>query len=192
MSDDGKNPFGGGNPHGLYVPMSEDEQEVLVRLVETKDVVLIIHGWAKMPNPKIKVGDLRVSVEFVLNFSGGGPAPKKIYYLDLELQTGSGYTLAKNRLPTLYSNKPVEVVNGTSLAFAWDIAIHHMDPALVKMLKPGAIGLTSRRLDKDSKDATLTGNMRLDDAKRAMLTEIRSGEKAVAADTAAELKKAGG
>ena len=45
----------------------------------------------------------------------------------------------------------------------WDIAIDRISPAVVKMIKPGATGLTSRWTDKDTGDMDYTGgNMNLD------------------------------
>ena len=39
------NVFGGKNPHGMYVPMTDEELEVLVRVAEAKEFKLVIKDW---------------------------------------------------------------------------------------------------------------------------------------------------
>ncbi len=166
-----KNPFGGGNPHGLYVPMSEDEQEVIARLVEAQDLELVVHGWGVSQNPQIIYGDLRIAVPITIDFNGlAGPAT--LHYFDLELRTQARMTLFKQRMPI---DPPLVVHNGMFLEMAWDIAIDHMDPNLVKMIKPGALGLTSRRIDKDTGQRSKYGNMDLDARKKVQIQMIDGG-----------------
>lgn len=167
--------FGGKNPHGNYVPMSEDEQEVLQRLVDTNDLIVIIHGWGFFENPKISFGDFRVSIPLTINFLKPA-APQDVWFFDMELKSRStGMTLVKQRLPTLIEGRPFQACAGVELDMVWDIAIHHMDPAFVKAIKPGAIGLTSRRLDRDTGNATLAGNMKLDGKQRENLQWLEKG-----------------
>lgn len=168
-SESDTNLFGGKNPNGLYVPMSDVEQEVLQRLIETKDLMVIIHGWGFMENPGISFGDFRVSIPMTIAFDK--PAhPMDVYFLDLELKSkATGMTLVKERLPTIYGGKPLQVMAGMVIEMVWDIAIHHMSPEFVKAIKPGAIGLTTRRLDKETGNATLAGNMRLTEEQKFAL-----------------------
>lgn len=182
---DKTNLFGGKNAHGLYVPMSEVEQEAIVRLVEAQDLVLLIHGWGHLNKPRFLVGDHRIGVQFRLTFHRP-PGPMPVYFFDLELQTRSGISLVKERMPTLYNGKPVSVMAGVYLDMQWDIAIHSMDPRLVKMLMPGAIGLTSRRQDKDTGEMTARGNMKLDDNQAQALQHLEVSQ---AANRAADAKQ---
>jgi len=170
----GKNVFGGSNRRGLYVPMSEDEQEVLHRLVEAEDIQLIIHGWGTLDKPRFLIGDHRVGVNFRLTFNR--PAvPMPVWFFDLELKTRTGISLVKERLPAVYNGQPVQVAAGTFLDMQWDIALHSMDPQLVKLLKPGATGLTSRRQDKDTGQMTTEGNMKLTAKQKRTLHEMEAG-----------------
>jgi hypothetical protein len=186
MSNDEKNPFGGGNPHGLYVPMSPDEQEVIARLVESQDLEVVVHGWGVSENPHIIFGDLRVTVPITIDFNGLA-GPTTIHYFDLELRTQAGMRLIKQRMPL---NPPQIVHNGMFLEMAWDIAIDHMDPNLVKMIKPGAVGLTSRRLDRETRERTEHGNMDLDDRKKFQLKMVDGGAAKIRADDAKRAVKA--
>ena len=171
---DEKNTFGGGNPNSLYVPMSEDEQEVLQRLVAAQDLRVVIHGWGHIDAPVVTVGDARISILLDLTFHK--PAtPIPVHFFDLELQTGSGHCVFKNRQP-LKGGEPMLIGASLHLVFAWDIMIHHMNPEFVKMFKPGAIGLTSRRIDKDTGEATLTGNMAVTPHQRKLLQHLKAGE----------------
>lgn len=173
-----KNAFGGGNKKSLYTPMSEDEQEVLSRLVLAKDLDVFIVGWGHIKGVSAKFGDLRLDIPLQINFSA--PAvPMDVNYFDLELRTGSGMLLYKERQSTLYNNQPLKVGAGTNLAMVWSIAIRSMDPRVVKMYKPGASGLTSRWLDKDTGEFTLFGNARLSGSHKDLLIKLRSGESRV-------------
>jgi hypothetical protein len=187
MSD--KNPFGGANVNSLYVPLSETEQEVLSRLVEADDLEVVIHGWGILHRPQILFGDLRVSIMFRLDFNA--PAvPQPVHYFDLELRTRAGMTLFKERQPTVYGGKPLQVAAGVSVDLAWDIALHHIDPKIVKAIKPGAVGLTSRRLDKETGEPTFKGNMDLSGAQKKLLRIMREGEDRVRKDDAKKVLRA--
>ena len=163
MTDKPKNTFGGANQHGLYVPMTDVEQEVLGRLVENKDLEIRIDGWGVVHNPHVRFGDHRVELVFQLDFHK--PAePIAVTFFDLELRTVSGKKrLLRKRYPLSNNGQPMMVGAGLSLTLGWDIAIDHMSPELVKAVKPGAIGLTTRRLDATTGNRTLLGNMNLDE-----------------------------
>ncbi|MFA6235359.1 MAG: hypothetical protein WC824_14380 [Bacteroidota bacterium] len=185
------NIFGGGNPHGVYVPLTEDEQEVLQRIVDSKDVELVIHDWAVLSQPNITFGDLRVCVKFRLNFGPGRPTP--VRYFDLELRFASGEPIFRQKLPVEINGQPVMVGHGVGVDFldlAWDIAIDHMDPAFVKRVKPGAFGLTSRRLDRDTKERTFSGNMKLTNTQSNWLEVIDKGAEEIRAEDAKRIDAA--
>lgn len=173
----GTNAFGGKNSRGLYVPMSEDEQEVIHRLVEAEDLQLIIHGWGVLDRPRFLIGDHRIGVQFRINFHR--PAtPMPVWFFDLELKTRSGISLCRERLPSVYNGQPVSVCAGMFLDMQWDIALHSMDSRLVKMLKPGAFGLTSRRQDRDTGEMTAEGNMKLNSQQKKLLHELEAAQAA--------------
>lgn len=174
-----QNPFGGGNAHSLYVPMSEDEQEVMQRLRDSKDYTVLVHGWGHFDAPPMTIGDARVS--FLLDMTFSAPLiAMPVRFFDMELQT-RGETLFRQHM-ALQAGNPVMIGSGTQLVFAWDIMIHHLDPELVKRFKPGALGLTSRRLDRDTKEPTLRGNMQTTPAQDKLLQLMHQGEARVRAD----------
>lgn len=188
MTND-KNPFGGANVHGLYVPMSEDEQEILARLTERDDLEVVVHEWGIVHKPRVTFGDKRVQVLFRLNFDRP-ELPIPVHYLDLELRTRAGMSIFKQRMSTEYGGKPIEVCAGVFLDLAWDIAITAMDPKLVKALKPGAFGLTSRRIDKDTRKLSFQGNMELDPEQRNMLRHMNEGEERMKRDDQKKVARA--
>jgi hypothetical protein len=169
-----KNTFGG-RFGSAYTPMSEDEQEVISRLKESADLMVVVKGWREVKQPVVTFGDLRVSISFRLHFDRP-EVPVPLHFLDLELRTGSGMLLFKERQGTVYNGNPIQVADGVYLDMVWDIAIMSMDPKMVKLIKPGAIGLTSRWQDKDTGDVTVFGNSDLDHKARAELMRIRKGE----------------
>lgn len=184
-----KNPFGG-RKGSLYTPMSEDEQEVLDRLIAARDLDVFVLGWGHIKGvAAAKAGDLRLSIPLTLDFDRP-EVPVPVYYFDLELRTGSGILLFSERQSTMYDNQPIMVGAGTHLQMVWDIAIRAMDPKLVKTLKPGATGLTSRWIDKDSHDFTLYGNTKMTDEEKELLRKTRKGEQAARQDNARMATKA--
>lgn len=181
-----KNPFGGKNPNSLYVPMSETEQELVSRLVESGDLQVRVHGWGVVPNPSVTLGDLQVIIPLTLKFDRP-EVPIPVHYFDLELLTGSGISLYREKQPCEYGGQPLSVGSGTVIQMVWHIGIRAMDPNLVKMLMPGKVGLTSRRFDRDTGALTLAGNMDLDSGKRKLLGIVTQGENNVQAERDAKV-----
>lgn len=182
------NLFGGKNTRSIYTPMSEVEQETVARLVESGDLRVVIVGWGHIDRPRITFGDLRISIPFRLTFDRP-EVPVPVHYLDLELRTGSGVLLFKDRQPTVYGGNPIHVAQGVFLDLVWDIAVRSIDPALVKAVVPGAVGLTSRLQDRDTGEMTVTGNMNLTSADRAVLRALREGEALARANTADRVRR---
>ena len=182
-----RNLFGGGNATNLYTPMSDIEQEVVSRLASAGDLQIVVVGWGVVNKPRVTFGDLRLSLGFRLTFDRP-EVPVPLWYLDLELRTGSGLLLFKERQPTTYGGKPISAGAGVYFDLVWDIAIKSIDPAVVRAIVPGAIGLTSRLQDKDTREFTLTGNMKLTTEERKALQTLRQGEAALRDLTAERLK----
>jgi hypothetical protein len=181
--------FGGKNPTSLYVPMSEVEQEVLERLVTAENLEIHIKNWGVAGNPTVSFGDKRISLLFRMNFDQP-PVPIPVHYFDLELRTRTGVLLLQKRYSTLVGvGQPIEVCAGMFLDLAWDIAIDHMSPELVKALMPGVIGLTTRRLDKDTGAKTLTGNMKLDHSQKVTLNSLEKAAEVIRKDDIQEAVK---
>jgi len=185
-----RNPFGGKNPHGMYVPMSEDEMEVLYRLAEADAYKVVVKGegqkgqsveWGYITGfklgkylgpdtyfgqPIVTIGDKRVTFIFRMNFNA--PAlPQPNWFFDLEVRA-LGHLLFSQRFPTANNGQPIQVCAGLFHDFALDVAIDQIDPKIVKEIKPKAYGLTTRQ-----------GNMRLDSARRKLLAQTKAGEKVI-------------
>lgn len=155
-----KNAFGGGN-ESLYIPLTEIEQEFISRLVDSGEILVILHGWGAT-QPRITFGDkvLHAHVKFL--FDKAPPPPgKSVPFFDMELRTQSGITLYRQKMPTSYDNTPIIVSNEVELEMVWDIALKYIDPKLIKLLMPSVRGFTTRLEDRDTHDITITGNMRL-------------------------------
>lgn len=180
MSD--QNAFGGKNPKSVYVPMSETEQEAISRLLEAKLLEVVIHGWGLIADPKVQFGDKQVMIPISVTFDRI-KTPVAVHYFDLELRTKNGYCLFRERQSAVYDGKPVMIQAGTELNMIWHIGIKCMDPALVKSIVPGAIGLTSRTIDKETGRATAQGNYKgLSADKRGTLGAIQRGEDRIKAE----------
>lgn len=199
--NDKRNPFGGKNPHGMYVPMSEDEIEVLYRIAEAGEFKVVIKDWGyindfkvgKYPGPEfyvgqslVTIGDKRITFIFRMNFKAP-VVPQPNWFFDMEVWA-MGRCLFSQRFPTENGGRPIEIVAGYFHDFALDVAVDQIDPAIVKEIKPHATGLTSRQ-----------GNMRLDLATQRLLAKTQEAEKAIreitrkeALDATGKMKKATG
>jgi hypothetical protein len=179
MKQDGTNPFGGKNPHGMYVPITDDEMEVVARIAERGGFKLVVRDWGHVDGfrlavpgeryagkPLVVMGDKRISFYFRMSFSAPD-VPQPNWYFDIEVWAFDRILFSK-RMPTEHNGHPIEVVAGMSIDLALDIALDSMDPAFVKAIKPGALGLTTRH-----------GNLHLDQHHQKILHQTRSGEKAV-------------
>ena len=175
-----KNAFGGGNPNSLYVPMSETEQEFIHRLMEEEAFTVRVHGWGVVPNPTVSLGDLQVVIPLTLRFDRPEVAIP-VSSFDLEL-LAHGMSMFREKQPTEYDGKPLYVGSGTVIQMVWHIGIKAIDPNVIKALRPGVHGLTSRQFDKDTGSLTLEGNMKLNGEKRKLLQMVRQGEAAIQAD----------
>lgn len=158
-----KNPFGG-SAHGLYIPLSEDEREVLQRLVDAKDLRVVIVGWGIHHEPKVRFGDKRI--QFVFNACFAKPEiPIAVSYLDFDIQTHAGQHIHRVTQPTMMNGQPLLLGAGYAYEFVVDIALDQMSSEFVKQIKPGAIGLTSRQ-----------GNMHLSQDLQALADQVRKNE----------------
>ena len=184
----GSNAFGGKNPNSLYVPMSETEQEALSRLVEAGLLQVVVHGWGFFDAPKVIFGDAQVMIPLSMTFDRP-ETPMAVSHFDLELRTRTGITLFREKQTTEYAGQPLMISAGTALDMVWHIGIRAMDPALVKSLVPGATGLTSRLLDKDTGALTHTGNLKLSAEKRRLFDMVRRGEAKVRRDNRRAVEK---
>jgi hypothetical protein len=183
-----KNEFGGGNRTSLYVPMSELEQEALSRLVEAGDLRVHIVEWGVVSNPRIVFGDARLTLSFRMDFTKP-ELPQDVFYFDLELRTGAGLVLFRDRKSTEYGGKPIGVAAGMFIDMEWAIQIQAMDPKLVKALT-GARGLTSRLQDRDTGELTETGTMHLNTEQKGRIHMLRTGEQYVRENDVAKAVKA--
>jgi hypothetical protein len=113
-----------------------------------------------------------------------------VHFFDMELRTGAGLLLFKERQSVVYNGNPVQVCAGMFFDMAWDIAITSMDPKIVKAIKPGARGLTSRFRDRDTGELTLLGNMRVSPSDTAQVVRVRQMEAASRLDDARKRQKA--
>lgn len=176
-----ENIFGGKNALSEYIPLSPTELEVITRLVETNDLRVVVHGWQTFDDLQVTYGDKNLHIPLKIRFTKPEDAPVSVHFFDMELQSGSGVSLFRKRMSTEYGGEPLKVMAGLELEMVWDISIRNIDPTLVRALKPGAIGLTSRLQDKTTLDITATGNMNLGIEGQRRARKIRAMEESLGA-----------
>ena len=192
MSQQDRNPFGGKNPHGMYVPLTDTELEVLERLADAQEFKVVVKDWGFVtgfrrgryneqwhmsPTPLVVFGDKRISFYFRMNFNAP-IVPQPNWYFDMEVWA-LGYRLFSQRMPTEHAGKPIQVAAGMFLDMALDVALDRIDPKIIKAVKPKAWGLTTKH-----------GNMRLDSYHQRLLVETQEGEKKVREIAKKEAKRA--
>jgi hypothetical protein len=122
-------------------------------------------------------GDARVQVKIDLLLSY--PIVHiPVYSMELTLKF-KDRTLFQESQSTVYEGKPIMFGSGGRLGMVWDIQIQKMSPELVKMVKSGAFGLTTR-----------DGNTHYDQETNQELRDIRNREKAMREDNLNKLAAA--
>jgi hypothetical protein len=175
------NIFGGKNKRSLYTPMSEDEQEVLARLIEADDLEIHVKRWGVIRKflEKPRFGDKNIDFKFWVKFSKPDVLIP-IHFFDLDLYTRSGQLLyAERQAIKGPDGGPLMVGAGMTVPLGWTIAIHQMDPRLVRGIKPGARGLTTRE-----------GNRNLTPEEQQVLSCVREHERRARQDTLDQASKA--
>jgi hypothetical protein len=190
-----QNPFGGKNPHGMYVPLTDVEQEVLLRLAQEGEYKLVVKGWQEFdnfilvpyavvrmidpslpisPHSLVTFGDKRISFYFSITVPDNDTIPRKNYFFDIEVWA-KGFKLFSQRMPTEVGGEPIPIFSRAFWNIALDVALDMIDPAIVKAIKPAAVGLTTRH-----------GNMHLDTSHQKLLHTVQMGEKTVRDDSKKE------
>ena len=178
------NAFGGKNPHGQYVPMTDVEMEVLQRLAQEGEFSVVVKGWDPIQNfvlvphaaiamvsPERPVaphslmcfGDKRISFCFSLVFA----EQRSLWYFDIEVWA-KGICFRSQRMQAQVGGRPLFVPQGGLYTRILDIAIEMIDPEVIKTIKPAAVGLTTRH-----------GNMHLDTHHQRLLRLTQEGERSV-------------
>lgn len=173
MGRDDQNPFGGGNPNGLYVPLTDDERDAIGRAAE-RGVVVKVRGLGVFPSTSVVVGDARVSVGFTVKVD----APTTLAEFSHSVETDDGIVLATETIPCLQQGKPMILLPGEEVEMELHLSLTHLDPKLLRALRPKATGLTSRRLDRDTGDFSFAGNMLLTDEQRRLLALLPESRQA--------------
>jgi len=181
----------------MYVPLTDTELEVLERLALESAFKVVIKDWGFVENfrlskydantwdgsPIVQFGDKRISFYFTMNFSAP-VIPQPNWFFDMEVWAKGRKLFGPTRYPTTDNGQPIQIAAGMQLGLALDLALDQIDPKIVKDIKPGAVGLTSRH-----------GNMRLNIHDQRLLQKVQENERRVreltAKDAATVTKKAG-
>ena len=149
-----KNILGGGNPHGLYQPISDLEQETLERLAaELAYSVRVVdppNFFARIERIS-PASDKRIQFDITLSQNPSIPGITHIRQVTLQLWARNRLlfqrpmrlevTTVKGPQPVMFGSDPhAGVIEQT---IRWDITIEKMNPDLVKEVCPGAVGLTA-------------------------------------------------
>lgn len=142
-----------------YTPLTDDEQDVLSRLVDEKKAVYVevqaLHrnsdGDASVvssgfhPEPRITWGDKRIQVRFPFEFTEPGFFVR-VHAIHLKLKMRDGTVLTEDVLPAQGPDgNPVRVMEGTQLDLVWDVMLKGISSDLRKRLRPGLKGKTIMR-----------------------------------------------
>lgn len=132
----------------IYEPLTDDEQEVLLRMIEGQDVYVEVEGWGYHPKPRITAGDKRVQVRFPMEFTKPERIQIPVNYFELVLKTRGGREIFRDRKSTMHNYQPLYVTAGLCIDLIWDIALDAIDPKFQKLVMPGHRGKRVMSLDK--------------------------------------------
>jgi hypothetical protein len=129
-----------------YIPLNDNEQEVLQRMIEGQDVYVEIEGWGFHPSPKITAGDKRVQIRFPMEFSKPEKITVPVRQFVLILKTRGGREIFRDIKSTMHNFQPLYVTAGTVIDLIWDIALASIDPAFQDLMMPGIRGTEAMRI----------------------------------------------
>jgi hypothetical protein len=127
--------------HYKYEPLTNNEQEVLQRMIEGQDVYVEVESWGYHPAPQMTAGDKRLQVRFPLTFTrptGGIIAP--VTQLRLHLKMRDGRTIFSDTKSVCVNYKPLPVSAGLQIDLIWDIALDRISAEFQSLIMPGIRG----------------------------------------------------
>lgn len=126
----------------VYTPLTDDEQDVLQRMIEGQDAYVEVVGWGFHPAPKITAGDKRVQVRFPMEFHKPQGFAVPVNYFDLRLRLRDGRIVFSDRKSCRYSNQPLFIEAGLQLDLIWDIALDQISDDFKDQFLPRLKGNT--------------------------------------------------
>lgn len=161
-----QNPFGG-HPHGLYVPLTPDEQDAINRAVQL-GLIVRIDRLGVFSVEKVTIGDHRMTVEFFVRVAD----PVSVTLLTHQVETSTGIVLVRDQVNCTQNGSPLLLLPGEEVQMQLHISLIGVDPEFVRQLRPGFSGLSSRRIDLHTGNLTLEGNMKNLSEKQKRLLQI--------------------
>lgn len=159
-----KNPFGG-HPHGLYVPLTPDEQDAIERAAQLGLVVRTTQ-LGVFPVEKVTIGDHRMTVDFTVRVT----KPLSVEKINHQIETSTGIVLVRDQVDCIQNGSPLMLLPGEEVGMQIHVSITCLDPNFLRQLRPDFSGLSSRRLDPHTGEQTLEGNMKgLSDKQKKLL-----------------------
>lgn len=163
-----QNLFGGGNPNGLYVPLTPDEQDAIQRASEL-GVQVRITELGIFPAHTVTIGDHRVTVQFRVLSPTGAVLEK----MNHQVETTTGIVLVRDQISCIQNGSPLMILAGEPLEMELHISISHISPEFLRRLRPAHTGQSTRRVDTHTGEFTQEGNMRnLTDQQRKLLQTL--------------------
>lgn len=135
---------------GNYVPLLDDEQETLQRMIEGQSVYVEVVGWGYHSTPTITAGDKRVAVRFQMEFVKPVGISVPVNHFTLRLKLRNGRTVFQDTKSVRYNNRPVSVTAGMQLDMVWDIALDKISDDFKKQFLPGIKGKEVARISGGS------------------------------------------
>jgi hypothetical protein len=118
-----------------YIPLSDNEIDVVHKMVDGQELYVEVVGWGYHPSPKIIAGDKRIQVRFPLEFNRPDFSVP-VHYFDIALKLRNGREVYKDRLPVSdpYQGGPVMITAGVLLDMVWDISVGAISPDFLRYM----------------------------------------------------------
>lgn len=134
--------------YSKYVPMLDDEQDVVQRLLEQDDLYVEVVDWGYHPKPLITAGDKRVQVRFPMEFVKPVGIEVPVTHFRLRLKMRNGRILLETVESTVFNNQPLYITAGMQIDLVWDIAIDSLSEDIKRLILPGFRGRTISTLKR--------------------------------------------
>lgn len=131
---------------GKYIPLLDDEQETLQRMIEGQDVYVEVVDWGYHSTPIITAGDKRVQVRFMMEFVKPVGLSVPVNQFTLRLKLRNGRTIFQDTKSARYNNRPLSVTAGMQLDMVWDIALDRISADFKRQFLPGIKGKEVARI----------------------------------------------
>lgn len=133
--------------HAQYDPLSEKEEDAIKRMAENQELMVEVKDWGYHTDPEISVGDKRIQIELMMEFTRPKGIEVPVPKLHLKLKRRDGEVLAESIESTYFNGKALRVTAGRQVGMTWDLAIDEVPDDVIGTIIPETRGEKKALID---------------------------------------------